>query len=204
MCSYIDCFQMKSHSSSSSSVDCFAFFCLEIMIDFSVSSVSAFNYLLFCLKYFEFSYKSANFSSSVKTPTFFEFLASSGRILQCRWTSIYIISLMSLSYFASPSFSWLLSRLRCDTEISGFVAMKILDQRCLIRGSEKNFVRTLLLFSRNTQANRILSTRSVKFGNGRRVVHGKIRVSIFTMFASHIRGSGRASSSIMNARICWM
>ena len=135
---------------------------------------------LYFLLYFALAMISSRFSFCEKAGKFLRFLAMSGRILKFNSNSSCNMSFTNLSCLASPRFSWLRRRLRCDITISGLSSMKILDQRCLIRGSEKNVKRTQLLFSLKVWANRTLSTYCVKSGTDLRIVHGKSSVSIFT------------------------
>ena len=135
----------------------------------------------FCFLAFGFVALSARFSCSEKTLVFFEYRAISGSILKFKVNSRCIMSFINRSYFAAPSTSWLCSRLKCVTTMSGLSSMKTLDQRCMMSGSEKNLLRVALLFSLNTSTSRMRLIEIIKSGRDLRIVQGKRIVSILQM-----------------------
>ena len=106
-------------------------------------------YLLLRLKY-------SISSSWFNTLRLWGFLAHSGNILKLNCSSSWSICLKSLINFISPFSGLLLSLRRHDLYNSANSLTKILPQRCFMRGSLKNYLLEVLLFSLNIYKNNSL------------------------------------------------
>ena len=103
----------------------------------------------------------------------------SGMILMWQRYSSRMMSSINLSAWISPFALELLMYLRCIVTVSGDRKMKIFDQRNFTRGSAKNLLRKLVLFSWNTWTSVFRSLQHF-LGSNRLDLHGSIKVVILS------------------------
>ena len=132
-------------------------------------------------------------SSFEKILIFSSILATSGSSLQPDSNSMSWRSVKNLLNFASPSTAWLRILLTCVMQISGHSTINFLLHRYLSKGSLKNLLRMLTLFSLNAYAKKNLSAMYYSPGIFLRVEHGKRSVYIFATPSSSKKAFGRSS-----------